>query len=293
MTNEEIAAAVQRGENVAENMARLYDQNSGAIQRVVNELAPFAEPEDIAQECYLGLWTAARRYDPAKGESFMTYAWHWIRAAGRRYVDRVGVSFRMSAGRRRRVYKLRKAAALYEQATGHPPTRPELAEILGVPMDVLEETLIDNSYLNVASFDETFLGSSEEELTLADVVAAPGDFAQEIADRIERDELAETLWGAVDQLRPRRCEVLHQIYKDGRSRTDIAQEWGVTLQTVSATEKKALRDLRKEHTEELKPYFDSIRSRRLPEVVPDLGRGLSPEKSAVAKIAREEAWQAR
>ena len=90
MTNEQLVICIQAGEEVADHMAQLWQQNQGIIGKLAEKYSHLAEEEDLKQEGYFGLWEAARRYNPKEGAKFITYASHWIRQKMVRYIHNNG-----------------------------------------------------------------------------------------------------------------------------------------------------------------------------------------------------------
>lgn len=74
MTNEQLVALIQAGEDVADNMLLLYNQIKPFIHTVALRYRSDAELEDLEQEGYLALYPAVDGYDPAAGCKFLTYA---------------------------------------------------------------------------------------------------------------------------------------------------------------------------------------------------------------------------
>lgn len=73
MTDEELVALAQQGDSQA--IEQLIERYRGAVWRLaMGWFAPGEEKEDLAQEAYLGLWTAIKNYDPARSISFSKFA---------------------------------------------------------------------------------------------------------------------------------------------------------------------------------------------------------------------------
>lgn len=72
-TNECIVAAIQAGDNEAENMLELWRQNKGFIAMMARRYSAGAEMDDLEQEGYIALCEAVRHYDPDRGKSFIGY----------------------------------------------------------------------------------------------------------------------------------------------------------------------------------------------------------------------------
>lgn len=71
MENEQLVARIQAGEDVAENMLKLYDQNKGFIAKVAKKYQGLAELDDLLQEGYIGLSEAVDHFDAGRGVSFI------------------------------------------------------------------------------------------------------------------------------------------------------------------------------------------------------------------------------
>lgn len=71
MTNEELVALIQAGENVAENMELLYDQIKGLICSIAWRYRNAGEIEDLEQEGFLALYSAVDGFDPAADSRLM------------------------------------------------------------------------------------------------------------------------------------------------------------------------------------------------------------------------------
>ena len=58
MDNEQLVARIQSGQDEAENMLQLWQQNRGFITMMARKYASLAEMEDLEQEGYIGLCEA-------------------------------------------------------------------------------------------------------------------------------------------------------------------------------------------------------------------------------------------
>ena len=91
LTNEQLAARIQAGENVSQNMARLYSQVKGFIHSIAWKYRGCGvELEDLAQEGFLGLYDAVAGYDWSQNANFLTYAGKWVRSKMVRYIQANG-----------------------------------------------------------------------------------------------------------------------------------------------------------------------------------------------------------
>ena len=106
MTNEQLALRIKVGEDVADNMLQLYQQNMGIIKDYARKYRSMAEEEDLQQEAYFAICKAVDSYDPDKGVSFLSWAVYWIRQQLLRYCQNNGtVRIPVHASERVRKYK--------------------------------------------------------------------------------------------------------------------------------------------------------------------------------------------
>lgn len=115
MTNEELVALIQAGENVAENMELLYDQIKGLICSIAWRYRNAGEIEDLEQEGFLALYSAVDGFDPAAGCRFSSYAEKWIRQRMIRYIQDCGSCLRIPVHCLEKIQKYKRFCADYEK----------------------------------------------------------------------------------------------------------------------------------------------------------------------------------
>ena len=74
MTNEQLVARIQAGENTAENMLQLWQQTKAFVAKLAKKYKGYAEFDDLMQEGYLGLNEAVNHYDVSQHIPFINYA---------------------------------------------------------------------------------------------------------------------------------------------------------------------------------------------------------------------------
>ena len=79
MTNEILVELIRAGENTADNMQKLWEQNRGMIWKIAQQYRNKAEIEDLMQEGFIGLCNAVDAWQPDAGASFLHYAVFWIK----------------------------------------------------------------------------------------------------------------------------------------------------------------------------------------------------------------------
>jgi RNA polymerase sigma-B factor len=199
-----------------------------------------ADREDLEQVARLALLQAARRFDPARGCQFSSFATEIIQGHLRHYLrDRVTTVriprlwWELSPS----VLRLRERLL---QALGREPTADELAVRLGVSERHVLGALGTLEFYRLESLDVPGLTTDGEETeSLADRLG-------EADRRLEMVEQQIALEQVIQRLPSRLREVLQQRYFQGCSQRQVAGNLGISQMQISRPERKALAQLREE-----------------------------------------------
>jgi len=133
-----LAKRIERGDPTAK---RRHDRVEPASRRVDRQgLRGLGVPFlDLIQEGTLGLNRAAREVRLARGYKFSTYATWWIRQSVQRAVANHARTIRVPVHVVERQQKLSRASRRLEVELGREPTKEELAEATGLPMQHIDE----------------------------------------------------------------------------------------------------------------------------------------------------------
>lgn len=257
MTNEQLAARIQAGENVGNNMAILYDQVKDFIHAMAYKYHGQGELEDLEQEGFLALYDAIDHYEADQGVKFLTYASHWIRQRMQKYIQNTGSPLRLSAGRQEAIRKYRKFCTEFQAEQGCKPTEAELCRSLWLTLEQLREIQYDACMTAVKSLDAPIKGAEgEEDTTLGELAASAADPCEELLDRLEQEELCSILWQCVDSLPGKQPDVIRSRYKDNLTMKQCGQFCGISEAEVRKQQLKALRSLRSgENAKKLRPFL--------------------------------------
>jgi len=258
-TNECIVAAVQAGDNEAENMLQLWQQNKGFIAMMARRYSAGAEMKDLEQEGYIALCEAVQHYDPARGMSFISYAAFWIKRRMRICADNsrtVRLSF--NAGDEVRQYQ--KIMREYRQEYGCDPSDWELCGFLYVSREKLDQIRIAAQMGNIRSLDEPVQGV-DGDISLGDTVASGEDAVEEAIREIDKEQMKRELWLAVDQLPGDLPAAVRLRYENGLTLEKTGQTLGVNRERARQLESKAMRILRQPHRcRTFRAYFEEYLS---------------------------------
>jgi len=148
------------------------------------------ELEDLSQEGNFGLWKAITRFEHERGLKFSTYATWWVRQAITRAIEKQGRNIRLPAHIIEKVGKMRKVQAALGEGLSREPTHAELAAAM--KLETKEVKYLLKVSFSTTSIDEQHYGKNEE-ASLADFLAAPGNLEEEVESSLASAEIRAML----------------------------------------------------------------------------------------------------
>ena len=247
MSNEQLVARIQAGEDVGKNMEQLYIQVKGFIHSIAWRYRDCGvEQEDLAQEGYLALYPAIDGYDPATGYQFLTYAEYHIKNRMQRYIQANGNGIRLSCQASERLAIYRKFCKAFQLRHGRRPSEGEIADGLGITLKQVRQLKKNACMANTKSLDAPVTDlDGKENTTLGELIAADENQEEEVLERVQQEQLCKVLWSCVDSLPGRQAEVVRHRYQEGKTLKQIGEAIGMTTEAVRQWESKALKELRK------------------------------------------------
>ena len=241
MSNEELVKLFQEGHDPQGCLEKLYFQNMGLIRKICMKYGGGEDPEDLAQECYFAVETAARLYDPTAG-SFSTYLCIWLRQKIVSYRKTNGNSIRVPSYQRDKIREYNKLVNAWRVDMGRDPTEDELCDALQLSGQQVRDLKRDALALSVGSLDASI---DENGTTVGEMVPDPADAEAQAVESVFNGELREALEQCIDELDDGEAATIRARYFEDRTQAEIADRAGKSVQWASVLERKALRKLRK------------------------------------------------
>lgn len=208
---------------------RLVAENTGLVHACAKKFSGRGvEYEELYSCGCIGLVKAAKRFDPALGYKFSTYAVPVILGEIKLMFRDFG-AVKVSRSLKELSLKVRRFCDLYEKETGEPPSVLRIAESLNVDTSAVQEAL--EAVQIPLSLSYTTQDDSRE---------------IEIKEESCEEKITEklSLYQVLDTLEDSDRKLIDERYFKGRTQQKTAELLGMTQVQVSRREKKILSLLR-------------------------------------------------
>lgn len=252
-TNEEMVERLQAvGEGTAEAtsiIGALWDKNNGLVRLTVHRLTGLSnydsEFEDMLQQAFFGFYPAVYSYDPTIGVKFSTYVSKRICWELTRYYEQNGFTVRIPAYMRKRFRDCVEKKRQLEAETDCSVTYDVVLEKMGFSPVVIAETLAAFSKLETTSLDSVSDNESDNNsISLLNMLTAEDDVEETVLSHEWLRELHNILMTALQEVPDNVCSVIIRHYFQGVPLAQIAEEQGITRQTLYNQEAAAFRYIR-------------------------------------------------
>lgn len=237
--NEKIVDLVQSGEDINNNLMRLYEQNKPFIYARLKRFFGVAETDDLLQEAFIALIDAVQTFKPDKGYKFLTHygnvlKWHISSFAEG---NDIGVSEKDCY----LIKKYKRFCTEYETTNGVKPSIYEIMDALDINKATLKkiqdaERLLDK---------DSLYRQIGEDLEIIDTIEGDNS-AEEIEDAFDRGIRDKVIHDQVSRLKEEQRVIIELIYFKGLSIPECCRVLQIAESKGRFRQHEALRKLRKE-----------------------------------------------
>ncbi len=186
--------------------------------RVVSNLPPSLERDDLVSAGVVGLIKAVDQFDTNRQVKFETYAIALIRGA---ILEMLREEDWVPRSIRERVKLLERTYLQMETLLGRPPSEHEVARELNMSLEEFNKLLVETGRTNLLSLDDILIGSEgSEKLHLADVIADDGAGT---SAQVETREMKRAMTVGIDRLPDREKLVIALYYYEGMTFKEIGK----------------------------------------------------------------------
>lgn len=249
LSNEILCVMIQQGN--AQAKQDLCIRNRRLVEKIANAYYQFAGNDlafdDLRQAGMMGMLNAAEKFDPDRGNAFLTYAVWWMKQAVIREIYDHGFTIRIPVHMMEMIHKVNALdRSLSMTVIGYRDRLIKIAEELGTTEETIEQCLaVQNSFLNTSSLDVP-VGEAQD-FVMLDLIS--DETVPSVEDEVCTNIMREKVVDALQILTKREQEVLDLRFglTDGRERTleDVGNILGVTRERIRQIEQKAFRKIRR------------------------------------------------
>ena len=201
--------------------------------------------EDLEQVGFMGLITAAQKFNTSQGAAFSTYAVYWIKQAISREIMDNGYAIRIPVHMMERINRV---VAAENRLSGLDIAFRNRVTIIANELGITEENVLEcltlkKNYLSYSSLDLSIGEDGETEL--GEII--PDEGAKSLEAIIMDKELRKEMLKLLEVLKPRERKVIELRYgwNDEKARTleEIGEMFGVTRERIRQIEAKAIKKL--------------------------------------------------
>jgi RNA polymerase primary sigma factor len=237
----DLAKRIKQGDQVA--LERLTKANLRFVVSVAKQYQNNGLTlGDLINEGNLGLIKAAMRFDETRGFKFISYAVWWIRQSILQALAEQSRVVRLPLNRVGSLNKMSKTISELEQKFQREPSVEELAEVLEVTIEDVENTMRSSG--RHVSMDAPFVNG--EENSLLDVLVSDGERTPD-SDLIN-ESLKREVGRALSTLTSRESEVISYYFGLNGSQPltleEIGDKFNLTRERVRQIKEKATRRLK-------------------------------------------------
>jgi RNA polymerase primary sigma factor len=187
---------------------------------------------ELTQEGIFGLVRAVELFDYRKGFKFSTYATNWIRKSLNIGIAKRAKLIKLPQRVDESINKMERLKSDTTASLGYEPTTDDLAVMLDISTDEVEEMNYYLDITNTASLDKPFVEGDSSEFSLIDIIPSEGK-ADLVVEEAHRNEVKELLGEALEDLSERDIDILFLNFVDEIDIQEIAKMFYISIEEVA------------------------------------------------------------
>ncbi len=206
------------------------------VGRVKVALPPTFTFEDISSYGIEGLIDAVEKYTPKNGARFETYALVRIRG---NIIDKIRTQDFLPRSVRRKIRDVKEAQEQLKKQFGRPATNSEVAELLGMETDKVDQILADDTTIT-SIYDKK--GSGEDSLEIIDTIKDSNHMTPHEA--CEEKNIKSQLESALKRLPERERMIMVLYYHENMTFKEIGETVNISESRVCQIHAQAIMKLK-------------------------------------------------
>ena len=251
---EELACAFEAATGDVKAKERLFNANLRFVVKVAKRYQNRGLPlEDLISEGNIGLMKAIDKFDPQKGNRFISYAVWWIRQAVMSALRDKASMIRIPRGVAVKLEKIDEVRQELKRELGWEPDLDQIAERLRMTTRHLSELLTVNRR-TISLEDQAFRDS---DLEIGDVIEDKETRSPD--EQFIDHSLAADINKTLQKLNDREIQILEYRFglngKEKKSLQQVAEIFHITKERIRQLEMKAVRKVRMVRSHYLEDYI--------------------------------------
>ena len=167
------------------------------------------QDEDLKQEFFIWLSDAVNLFDVDQGVKFTSFLWARLKGNLKTYYSEHKTSVYCPRNNVAKLHSFERERRRLSDILGREPSNQEICSFLRIKPKELRQIEKDLQAIGtVRSIDEPI----GEDITLADAIADPNDFAEEVTERLARETAYKPLWRAVSKESGLDEQIIKEMY---------------------------------------------------------------------------------
>ena len=191
--------------------------------------------QDLINEGNLGLVKAAQRFDETRGFKFISYAVWWIRQSILQAVAEQARIIRLPMNQVGAMAKMKKAISILEQKLERRPTTKEIADVIGMDEDKVEQLLS----LNTRHVSTDAPLDDSDDANFLDIFVQDDEVETDAA--VEQESTSKAIRHSLDMLSEKERTILRMYFGLGTPREYSLEEIAMKLD-ISRERTRQIRD---------------------------------------------------